>query len=100
VTNLEYQVLAWLAAGNGVFRPRDATLQAEETFREVVVLLARLRTKGLLDYQDRHVMKGQSGIHLMVGPVKLTPEGKAELERDRQLGSRPSRLVESMPWRA
>ena len=100
MTDLEYQVLAWLAAGNEMFRPREATLEAEETFREVVALLAHFRTKGLVDYRDRHVMKAQSGIYLMVGPVILTPEGKAALERDRQLGPRRPRLVESLPWRA
>ena len=34
VDDLDYEMLSWLAAGNSVFRPREATHEAEEAFRE------------------------------------------------------------------
>ncbi len=103
--SLSYELLAWLDAGNSVFRPRGATRDAEEQFREVVALLARLREKGFVDYLDRHVARGSSGIYLMVGPVQLTGEGKAALECDCSFGPRSSQsncsttvaLVSSLP---
>ena len=96
---LIYEALAWLDAGNGVFRPREATREAEEQFRAVVALLARLREKGFVDYLDRHVARGSSGIYLMVGPVQLTEEGKGALERDRDLGQRDPVSGDPLPWR-
>ena len=98
--DLEYDVLSWLAAGNSVFRAREATRDAEETFREVVALLSVLRSRGLVDYRDEHVTKTGSGIYLVVGPVQLTPAGKDVLERDLRLGPRPPRPDDSVPWRS
>jgi hypothetical protein len=91
VNDLEYEVLAWLAAGNSVFRPREATHDAEEAFRGAVQLLGVLRDRGLVDYRDEHVTKTESGIYLVVGPVQLTPAGKDALEPDLRLGPRPPR---------
>lgn len=50
MNDLEYEVLAWLAAGNSVFRPREATREAEEAFWGAVELLGVLRDRGLVDY--------------------------------------------------
>jgi hypothetical protein len=100
VDDLEYEVLAWLGAGNQVFRPREATAQAEEAFRGVIAVLDRLRDRGLLTYLDGHVGRTESGIYLMVGPVELTPAGVSTLERDRSLGARPSWAHGPLPWRS
>ena len=43
--DLIYEILAWLAGGHSVFRPREATEEAEEAFRPVVAVLARLRDR-------------------------------------------------------
>ncbi len=75
--DLEYEVLAWLGAGNKVFRPREATVQAEEAFRSVIAVLERLRERGLLTYLDAHVGRTESGIYLMVlerNPDAMKPE--------------------------
>jgi hypothetical protein len=100
VDDLEYEVLAWLAAGNKVFRPREATARAEEAFRSVIAVLDRLRDRGLLSYLDAHVARTESGIYLMVGPVQLTPAGESALERDRSLGARPPWAHGPLPWRS
>lgn len=97
---MEYDVLSWLAAGNSVFRAREATRDAEETFGEVVAVLGVLRDRGLVNYRDEHVTRSGSGIFLVVGPVQLTPAGKDALERDQRLGPRPSRPADSVPWRS
>jgi hypothetical protein len=55
VTDLEYEVLACLAAGNTVFRAREATAQAEEAFRDVVAAHHRLRDRGFVTYLDGHI---------------------------------------------
>jgi hypothetical protein len=52
VDDLEYEALAWLAAGNKVFRPREATARDEEAFRAVIPVLGRLRQRGLVSYLD------------------------------------------------
>jgi hypothetical protein len=95
---LTHELLAWLAAGNGVLRPRESTAEAEEEFREVVVALRRLREDGLVTYLNGHVSETTSGIFLAVGPVLLTPEGEAALERDRRAGPRPP-WPGPLPWR-
>lgn len=100
MNDLEYDVLSWLAAGNSVFRPREATREAEEAFRGTVQLLGVLRDRGLVSYRDEHVTTTESGIFLGVGPVQLTPAGKEALERDRRLGPRPARPSDSVPWRS
>jgi hypothetical protein len=100
VDDLEYEVLAWLAAGNKVFRPREAIAQAEEAFRAVVAVLDRLRERGLVSYLDGHIAHTESGIYLMVGPVGLTPTGELALERDRSLGARPPWAHGPLPWRS
>jgi hypothetical protein len=97
--DLEYEALAWLSAGNSVFRPREATREAEEAFRAVIGPLARLRAAGLVNYLDGHVAQRKSGIYLMVGPVALTMDGKAALERDRHV-SRTQRQGGLLPWRS
>jgi hypothetical protein len=99
VDDLTYEVLAWLAAGHSVFRPREATQEAEEAFREVVTILARLRERREVDYLESHVTRTEAGIYLMVGPVQLTAEGKAALERDQSLGPRAPRSGDPLPWR-
>ena len=76
-----------------MFRPREATREAEEAFREVVALLARLRESEQVDYVESHVTRTEAGVYLAVGPVELTPAGKAALERDQRLGPRPWRTV-------
>ena len=98
--DLEYEVLAWLGAGNKVFRPREATAEAEEAFRGVIAVLERLRDRGLLGYLDGHVAQTESGIYLMVGPVQLTPAGVSALDRDRSLGGRPPWTHGPLPWRS
>jgi hypothetical protein len=100
VDDLEYEVLAWLGAGNKMFRPREVTVQAEEAFRGVIAVLNRLRDRALLSYLDAHVAQTESGIYLMVGPVQLTPAGVSALERDRSLGARPSWAHGPLPWRS
>jgi prepilin-type processing-associated H-X9-DG protein len=97
---MTYEVLSWLAAGNSVFRPREATREAEEAFRGAVSLLNRLRDQGMVAYQDGHVAQAGSGIYLMVGPVLITERGKAALERDRSLGDRGPRQRDPLPWRS
>ena len=100
VDDLEYEVLAWLAGGNKVFRPREAVAHDEEAFRAVVAVLGRLRERGLIGYLDGHVAHTESGIYLMVGPVQLTPAGGLALERDRSLGGRPPWAHGPLPWRS
>ncbi len=99
VDDLDYEMLFWLAAGNSVFRPREATHEAEEAFREVVMRLVRLRDREHVSYLDGHVTKTGAGIYLVVGPVQLTAEGKAALARDQSLGLRPPRSGDALPWR-
>lgn len=99
VDQMEYEVLAWLAAGNSVFRPRFATPDAQEAFHGVVALLAQLRGKGLVDYSERHMTQTSSGGYILVGPVELTPKGKAALRHDLRLGSRARRPGDPLPWR-
>jgi hypothetical protein len=95
---LTYELLTWLAEGYAVFRPREATAEAETAFREVVALLRRLRDAGLVSYLEGHISQMASGIFVAVGPVLLTPAGRAALERDRRLGERPP-WKGSLPWR-
>jgi hypothetical protein len=52
---LTYQLLNWLAAGNAVFRPRDATAEAQADFREAVQALGRLRDVGWVSYLSGRV---------------------------------------------
>jgi hypothetical protein len=96
--DLTYELLAWIAAGNRVVRPREATADAEEEFRGVVFALSALRQAGLVAYQDGHVSRTASGVYLAVGPVSLTPEGEAALKRDAELGTRPP-WSGTLPWR-
>ena len=51
---LTYHLLTWLAVGNAVLRPRDATAEAQMEFREVVQTLGRLRDKGWVEYLTGH----------------------------------------------
>jgi hypothetical protein len=95
---LTHELLAWLAAGNGVLRPRESTAEAEEEFREVVVALRRLRENGLVTSLNGHVSETTSGIFLAVGPVLLTPAGEQALERDSQAEARPP-WPGPLPWR-
>jgi hypothetical protein len=95
---LTHELLAWLAAGNGVLRPRESTAEAEEEFREVVVALRRLRENGLVTYLNGHVSETTSGIFLAVGPVLLTPAGELALKRAYRNGDRPP-WPGPLPWR-
>ena len=95
---LTYQLLSWIAVGNAVFRPRDATAEAQEEFRQVVQTLGRLRDKGWVNYLSSHMSETASGTYLAVGPVLLTPEGETALQRDRRLGDRPP-WGGALPWR-
>ena len=95
---LTYQLLSWLAAGNRVFRPRDAAAKAQAEFREVVETLGRLRDRGWVTYQSGHISETSSGTYLALGPVLLTPEGESALLRDRRLGARPA-WPGTLPWR-
>jgi hypothetical protein len=99
VDEATYEVLSWLARGHSVFQPREATQEIEEAFLAVVTLLGQLREQGLVDYIEAHVSQTESGRFLMVGPVQLTPDGKAALERDRRLGPRPRCPDATPPWR-
>jgi hypothetical protein len=94
---LTYQLLSWLAAGNRVFRPRDATAKAQVEFREVVESLGRLRDRGWVTYLSGHISETSSGTYLAVGPVHLTPDGESALLRDRRLGARPA-WPGTLPW--
>lgn len=97
---LTYEVLSWVSAGNAVFRPREATRDAEEDFRGMVPVLHGLRAQGLISYLDGHVTQTSSGIYLLVGPVEITPAGSSALEHDRRSGERPPRAAELIPWRS
>lgn len=97
--DLTFEVLSWISAGNTIFRPREATRDAEEDFRGLVALLQRLRDQGLITYMNGHVTQTGSGIYLMVGPVSLAPAGGAALERDRRSGERPPWTGQALPWR-
>ena len=66
----------------------------------MATLLAQLRERGQVDYLEGHVTRTEAGIYLMIGPVQLTPAGKAALERDRRLGPRPQRSGALVPWRS
>jgi hypothetical protein len=66
----------------------------------VVMRLVRLRDREQVSYLDGNVTTTEAGIYLMVGPVQLTPAGKAMLERDQRLGPRPPRSREPLPWRS
>ena len=85
---------------NSVFRPREATREAEEAFSGVVEHLGALRDQGLVKYRNEDVTMTESGIFLGVGPVQLTPAGKDALEHDQRLGLRPSRFGGLLPWRS
>jgi len=82
-----------------VFQPREAAQENEDAFLAVVALLGRLREQGLVDYIEAHVSQTESGRFLKVGPVQLTPDGKAALEHDRRLGPRPRCPDAKPPWR-
>ena len=94
---LSFEMLAWLAGGGSVFRPRRDTAQPEE-FEEVVRLLREMRLKELVTFLDGHLSTTAGGAYLAVGPVLITPRGMALLERDRHLGERPS--YGRLPWQA
>jgi hypothetical protein len=98
VDHLTYEILAWLAAGNRLFRPREATAKDENEFRDLVAVLAQLRGKGWVSFLDGHISRTGSGIYLAVGPVLLTPEGLAALESDVRLGARAP-WPGLVPWR-
>ena len=95
---LTYHLLTWLAVGNTVLRPRDATTEAQKEFREVVETLGRLRDEGWVEYLSGHVSETKTGTYLAIGPVLLTPEGRTALQRDRRLGDRPT-WPGALPWR-
>ena len=97
--SLTHQLLSWLASGNAVLRPRDATPEAQAEFREVVQALGRLRDNGLVTYLSGHISQTSSGTYLAVGPVLLTLAGETALLRDRRLGARPP-WPGALPWRA
>jgi hypothetical protein len=97
--DLCYQLLSWLAPGNRVARPRERSVDAEQDFEAVVRLLERLRDQRLVTYRSRHVTRSASGAYLLVGPVDLTPDGLAALERDRRLRERPAWTGDPLPWR-
>ena len=96
---LSYEILAWLAPGNRLFRPREASAEAEGEFREVVGALLRIRDLGWVSFLDGHISKTSGGIYVAVGPVLLTPEGVGVLERDVRLGARPPWPHGLLPWR-
>ena len=96
---LTYQLLSWLAVGNAVLRPRDATAEAHAEFEGVVQALGRLRDKGWVTYLSGHMSQTSSGTYLAVGPVLLTPQGETALLRDRRLGARPP-WPGALPWRS
>ena len=93
-----YELRTWIAAGNKVFRPRDATVKAQADFREVVETLRRLRDRGWVSYLSDRISETSSGTYLALGPVLLTPEGESALLRDRRLGARPA-WPSTLPWR-
>lgn len=99
VDDLDYELLAWLAAGHSIFRPTEAAADCEQPFLALVARLLRLRDQGLVAFLDGHVAQTESGTYLMVGPVQLTPAGVAALEKDRRLGARPP-WAGPLPWRS
>ena len=58
---LTYQLLSWLAVGNAVLRPRDATAEAHAEFEGVVQALGRSRDKGWVTYLSGHMSQTSSG---------------------------------------
>ena len=97
--DLSYELLSKLAGGHKIFHPRDHSALAKHNFQVVVELLQRLQNQGFVAYQPRHIAQSESGAYLMVGPVDLTPEGNAALDRDRRLGARPPASGGPLPWR-
>lgn len=95
---LEYEALSYLERGRSVFQPRDPSRDAQQAFGETVGLLLRLRRAGYIDFSDSRISRTEQGAYLALGPVTLTPQGRAALVRDRRLGMRPPRSQDP-PWR-
>jgi hypothetical protein len=98
VKDIEYEVLAWLASGHSVFMPPNRSDAGVAAFCETVDVLMQLRDRGWVRFPDGRIAKTEDGTYVALGPVDLTPTGRAALERDRSLGDRPAR-EETLPWR-
>ena len=86
---IDYELLSRLAAGESVLRPADRTDQARDDFQQTVVRLLSLRDRGWITLPDGRLTRSQSGAYLLAGPCSLTDAGRAALEHDRHLGTRP-----------
>jgi hypothetical protein len=98
VNDIEYEVLAWLASGHSVFSPPDRSDAGVAAFVETVDVLMDLRDRGWVRFPDGRLAKTEGGTYVALGPVDLTPAGRAAFERDHRLGERPPR-EKARPWR-
>jgi hypothetical protein len=96
--SLEYEVLSYLEAGCSVFRPRELSHDAQQSFVEVLGLLLRLRREGHVEFADSRISKTGRGTYLALGPVHLTDAGRAALAQDRRRAQRPGRSYDRL-WR-
>ena len=96
--SLEYEVLSYLEAGRSMFRPRDLSREAQQSFVEVLGLLLRLRREGHVTFADSRISKTQQGTYLALGPVDLTDGGRAALAHDRRRAQRSGRSYDRL-WR-
>jgi hypothetical protein len=88
--SLEYEVLSYLDAGRSMFRPRVLSRETQEAFVEVLGLLLRLRRVGHVEFADNRISRTQ-GTYLALGPVDLTPAGRAALAQDWRRAQRSGR---------
>jgi hypothetical protein len=88
LSDLEYDLLAYLDAGHSVLRPVDGA-GGDSNFLKTLEALARLRERGYVKFPDTRMSKTETGVYLYIGPVDLTEAGLAALRRDRLLGERP-----------
>ena len=96
--SLEYEVLSYLEAGRSIFRPRDLSSEAQQSFVEALGLLLRLRREGHVEFADEQIFKTQRGTYLALGPVELTDSGRATLAQDRRRRQRSGRTYDRL-WR-
>src|SRR5687768_1821781 len=85
VKDLEYEVLAWLASDHSVFSPPDRSDAGVAAFIRTVDVLMLLRDRGWVRFPDGRLATTSGGTYVALGPVDLTPAGRAALERDRRL---------------
>jgi hypothetical protein len=96
--SLEYEVLSYLEVGRSMFRPRDLSCEAQQSFAEVLGLLLRLRREGHVEFADSRISRTHQGTYLALGPIDLTDAGRAALAQDRRRELRSGRSYDRL-WR-